>query len=114
MFSKDGRTYSDPEKIVFDPKPENTSNWLWRVTWNGDTGYGVSYGFGDAGRTLILYETKDGINYKQVKSFDVEGFPNEERFPWAAPVALEVGEYDNRGEWGVADAPYTDWDLKRM
>ena len=121
MFSKDGRTYSEPEKIVYDPKPENTSNWLWRVTWNGNTGYGVSYGSGDEGRTLILYETSDGINYKHLKAFDVEGFPNETtlRFLPDGKMLMMVryddyGDKDSRGEWGVADAPYTDWNLKRM
>lgn len=122
MFSKDGRTYSEPEKIVYDPKPENASNWLWRVTWNGNTGYGVSYGSGDEGRTLILYETSDGINYKHVKAFDVEGFPNETtlRFLPDGKMLMMVRyddydeEKDSRGVWGVADAPYTDWNLKRM
>ena len=122
MFSKDGKTFSTPEKIVFDPRPENESNWLWRVTWNGDKGYGVSYGSGTAGRTLILYETGDGINYRQVKSFDVEGFPNETTLRFLPDGRmLAMIRYDDYnggpeclGEWGVSEAPYTEWNLKRM
>lgn len=123
MFSKDGRTFTEPEKLVYDPQPSTEpSNWLWRVTWNGDKGYGVSYGLTDeGGRTLILYETKDGINYSQVKYFDVEAFPNETtvRFLPDGKMMMMV-RYDDyhggecNGKWGVAEPPYTDWEFKDM
>ena len=44
MFSEDGKTFTEPQPIVFKSKVEGESEWLWRVTWMGDTGYGVSYG----------------------------------------------------------------------
>ena len=118
MFSKDGRRFSDPEKIVLNPDPLNEMNWLWRVTWNGDTGYGVSYGFGDKGRTLVLYSTKDGVNYDEVKPFDFEGFPNETTLRFLPDdrmlMMVRRDDGDRMGYWGVASAPYTDWDVKPM
>ncbi len=118
MFSSDGKTYSEPEKITLSPDPANETNWLWRVTWNGDTGYGVSYGFGPAGRTLILYQTKDEVSYSEVKSFDFSGFANETtlRFlPDGKMLMMVRRDGDDRmGFWGYADAPYTDWTVRQM
>ena len=118
MFSKDGRRFSEPEKILFNPSPLNEANWLWRVTWNGDTGYGVSYGFGDNGRTLVLYSTKDGVNYDEVKSFDFDGFPNETTLRFLSDgrmlMMVRRDDGDRMGLWGVAEAPYTEWDVKPM
>ena len=118
MFSSDGKTFTEPEKISLNPDPANDRNWMWRVTWNGNTGYGVSYGFGPAGYTLILYKTGDGIHYDQLKAFDFDGFPNETtlRFTPDGKMLMMVrrDEGDRIGFWGVADPPYTDWDIKRM
>ena len=118
MFSSDGKTFTAPEKISLNPNPANERNWMWRVTWNGNTGYGVSYGFGPAGYTLILYKTSDGIHYDQLKAFDFDGFPNETtlRFTPDGKMLMMVrrDEGDRIGLWGVADPPYTDWDIKRM
>ncbi len=121
MFSKDGKSFSKPEPIVLSPDPSNKTNWLWRVTWNGDTGYGVSYGSGERGRDLVLYSTKDGVSYHKVKSLDCKGFANETTLRFLPDGRMlmmirhdDSGNDDNRGEWGVAKAPYTDWDVKRM
>ena len=118
MFSSDGKTFTDPQNIVLNPDPVNDSNWLWRVTWNGDTGYGVAYGFGSAGRTLILYNTKDGVNYSQLKSFDFDGFPNETtlRFlPDGRMLMMVRRDADDRiGLWGVSEPPYKDWSISNM
>ena len=118
MFSSDGKSFSEPEKIALAPDPANERNWLWRVTWNGDTGYGVAYGFGSAGRTLILYETKDGVNYNQLKEFDFDGFPNETtlRFLPDGKMLMMVrrDDGDRMGLWGVAEPPYTDWNVTKM
>ena len=118
MFSKDGRRFSDPEKIVLRPDPVNEQNWLWRVTWNGDTGYGISYGFGEKGRTLVLYCTKDGVLYDEVKSFDFEGFPNEATLRFLPDgrmlMMLRRDGEDRMGYWGVAEPPYTEWNVKPM
>ena len=122
MFSKDGKTFTEPEKIRLHPDLENDNNWLWRVTWNGDKGYGVSYGLtDDGGRTLILYETTDGVDYNMVNSFALDGFPNETtvRFLPDGKMMMMV-RFDDyhggecNGKWGVAEAPYIDWEFKSM
>ena len=118
MFSPDGHSFSEPETIALEPKPASESNWLWRVTWNGDTGYGVAYGFGSEERTLILYETKDGITYKELKQFDFDGFPNETtlRFLPSGRMLMMVRRDggDRMGYWGYSDPPYSDWNVKPM
>ncbi len=55
MFSEDGKTFTEPQPIVFKSKIEGESEWLWRVTWMGDTGYGVSYGGPDGQEATINY-----------------------------------------------------------
>ena len=118
MFSSDGRTFSEPEPFSFDPDPSNDCDWLWRVTWNGNTGYGVSYGSGPSGRTFILYETKDGVHFNQLKAFDFDGFPNETTLRFLPDgkmlmmVRRDAG--DRIGLWGVAEPPYKDWSITRM
>ena len=118
MFSSDGQSFSEPEPISLSPDPANECNWLWRVTWNGDTGYGVSYGFGPGGRSLILYETKDGVHYSQVTSFDFDGFPNETTLRFLPDgkmlmmVRRDAG--DRMGLWSVSEPPYTEWNTTPM
>lgn len=117
-FSEDGKAFSEPEKIVLDPDTGNDTDWLWRVTWHEDEGYGVCYGSGSAGRTLVLYKTLDGIRYGKVKAFDINGFPNEAtvRFDEDGTMfmLLRRDADDKMGYWGSSRPPYTDWDFKPM
>lgn len=119
VFSKDGRMFTEPRKIVFSPDDPGALNWLWRVTWNGDTGYGVSYGSARGARTLILYETRDGVNYEKVKSIDELADTGNEttlRFLPDGKMLMMVrrDSGDGRGYWGAAMPPYTDWNFSRM
>ena len=118
VFSKDGRRYTEPEAISLSPATGNDTDWMWRVTWNGDTGYGVSYGSGSEGRSLVLYSTKDGVGYEKVREFDPEGFANETtlRFLPDGRMLMMVRRdgSDRMGRWGVSEPPYTDWNIKPM
>ena len=111
-FSKDGKTFSDPEPVVYEPDPSATTEWFWRLTWNGDTGYTVSYGSGK----LLLLKTKDGIHYSLVTQLGIDGSPNETtlRFlPDGRMLLLARREASDKfGCWGVSRPPYTDWDFK--
>jgi hypothetical protein len=62
-FSADGRTWSAPQPVSV---PEG--NWLWRVTWRKDAGFGFSYDHGiPASRVKItLWRTRDGVDYEKI------------------------------------------------
>ena len=119
FFSEDGKTFTEPQPIVFKSKVEGESEWLWRVTWHGDTGYGISYG-GPEGQeaTIKLMKTTDGINYTLVKAFpDINGFPNEATVRFLPDgrmaILLRRDGGDCQAMWGLSNAPYTEWQWKK-
>ncbi|MBR2007008.1 MAG: exo-alpha-sialidase [Alistipes sp.] len=119
MFSEDGKTFTEPQPIVFKSKVEGESEWLWRVTWMGDTGYGVSYGGPDGQEaTIKLLKTTDGINYSLVQSFpDIKGFPNEATVRFLPDgrmaILLRRDGDDRQAMWGLSNAPFTEWTWKK-
>lgn len=91
-FSKDGREWSAPEKVL------QPGEWLWRTTWHDGICYGASYNAStrntreaqeaakstepvDAGPAewkLKIFSGKDGVTYDGSVTFlDVPGHPNE-------------------------------------
>lgn len=109
---KDGRNFSDPQPIVVDPKLKHPMDWLWRVTWKDDTGYGVIYvDRGNEPWLLALVKTKDGIHYDTVKVFDRPNKPNEAtvRFLKNGDMRIFLRCEAGNAELGAAAAPYADW-----
>ncbi|MDG2384807.1 MAG: hypothetical protein P8N76_24270 [Pirellulaceae bacterium] len=114
-FSEDGEAFTEPEIVL------PLGRWLWRVTWHGDTAYGVSYGTPDNRAESALLKTKDGLNYEVVTdSLLAEGgWPTEARIRFtkygtAYCLHRRDGE-QNSAYLGVAPAPYDKWswvDLK--
>ena len=109
-FSADGRTWSAPQTISID------NEWLWRVTWHGDTAYGVSYrNRGEAGASLNLWKSTDGITYEKITALQPGGdaWPNETtlRFdPDGSLLALVRRERDSRTAFlGRSRPPFTEW-----
>jgi len=78
-FSKDGREWSAPQRVLGE------GDWLWRVSWHGGEAFGVSYKTGapegtpaDTGEwTLTLYRSSDGIAWEPVAPLAVPDRPNE-------------------------------------
>src|SRR5687767_12546487 len=79
MFSKDGRTWTPPVRVLSE------GEWLWRVTWHGGKAYGISYNAAlrtsDAAKTaaetgkvspgpeewkLKLVASSDGVKYDTI------------------------------------------------
>lgn len=119
LFSQDGRTFTDPMPVEIDPSAKSGTDWLWRVTWAGDTGYCVNYAMrpdGDA--DLHLLSTRDGIHYERVTTIDIDGFPNETTVRMLPDgrmaMLIRRDKGDTRGYWGVSEAPFTDWKLTKM
>lgn len=97
-----------PEVIDFNSPLEGSFDWLWRVTWNYKTGYGVIYQPDKEQWGLHLVRTRDGVVYELVKSFDLPGKPNEAtiRFREVTPTTWPFDPWDQmlilvRNEAGV-------------
>lgn len=119
MFSSDGRNFTTPQPVNIDERYRTERDWLWRVTWHNGVGYTVSYGRNEQGQTpLYLYSTTDGINYKHIKSFEIDNFPNEAtiRFLKDGRMAIIVRreQGDKESVWAASEAPYTNWEWKKM
>ncbi len=113
------RRFSDSVPIEVDPAIRTPQDWLWRVSWQGDTGYGVVYqAGGESDWGIHLVSTRDGIDYEAVTRWSLTGRPNETtlRFlPDGRMVALVRREGGDRlGRLGVSSPPFEDWSWRPL
>ena len=118
-FSSDGIIFSELEPIRIESTVKNGKDWLWRVTWDNQFGYGVVYSLtAERDGIINLVRTSDGINYELVSNLDVPDFPNESTVrilpdkQMQIMVRRELG--NSKGFWGVSKPPYTVWTWKEM
>jgi hypothetical protein len=109
-FSKDGRNWSEPVDVA------DKNVWLWRLQWNGGVGYGI--GYDTSGEKFVrLYKTSDGKKFESVAQnlFD-EQSPNESGLVFEPDgtllCLLRRDGTPGHGLFGVAKAPYTEWEWK--
>ncbi len=126
-FSKDGREWTAPQKVLSE------GEWLWRVTWHDGVCYGAAYNAsvrgtpaakeaakltkpaepGPADWKLKLYKSVDGVDYELVHHFDVPGHPNETTLRFLhdgrmmAMIRREGGS--TMGWIATAEPPFTKW-----
>lgn len=109
-FSADGENFSDPVPVVFDENITDNEEWIWRVTWKGSVGYGVTYG-----KHFALLKTLDGLHYEYVTELspDTDGTPGESTIRFTKDgrmlMMIRCEGKDDSGRWGVSEYPYTDW-----
>lgn len=105
-FSDDGFEWSEAVEIG-DP-----DFWLWRVTWSGDSAYGVGYST-TADRSTRLYRSENGRQYQPIVSrLNDEGYPNESSIVFVDSVAFCLLRRDGKpgnALLGRSDSPYTEW-----
>ena len=78
FMDKKTNNFSDLQPIILDSSIASDRNWLWRVTWDKKTGYGVVYQSNqNEDWKLYLVKTTDCIHYSVVTQLDVSGKPNE-------------------------------------
>ncbi len=121
LFSKDGSNWSTPQKVLRE------GEWLWRVTWYKGHAYGVSYNHTPAGATLdargrapewnlTLFESTDGVDWKELTKLNVTGQPNETTLRFLSNgemVAFVRREAADKQAWiGTSKAPYKEWTWK--
>jgi hypothetical protein len=123
-FSKDGREWTVPEKVL------TPGEWLWRVTWHDGTAYGASYNAsvrktneaqeaaksttpvppGPAEWKLKIFSGQDGVKYDGSVTFlDVPGHPNETTLRFVQGnrmMALVRREGGSQNGWiGISEKP---------
>lgn len=98
-FSEDGVHFTDPIPVVVDPEIDSGFDWIWRVTWQDETGYAVDYQYGEINR-VYLVKTTDGIHYENVSELFVSGRPNEAtiRFSPAGEMFIYLRREDHGQE----------------
>ena len=114
-FSTDGADWSEGHDVG-DP-----DYWLWRVTWYGDTAYGIGYGTGST-RSTRLYQSNDGRSFERlVPTLLSEGYTNESALVFLADgrcvCLLRRDVYEDApstGLLGMAVPPYTEWTWKDL
>lgn len=105
-FSDDGVTWSSPKKLPY------SGEWIWRVTWLHEKGYGASYFAKKEGNwRLSLVVTTDGFHYDFIKKFDFPYSPSEAtiRFLKDETMVMLVRTKGPHGQIGHAKPPYKQW-----
>jgi len=113
-FSGDGLNFSRPLPVTIEKGVVSSFDWIWRVTWKSNTGYGVVYQSRqpDNRSRIRLLATRDGKSYSQVSELDVDSLPNEStiRFDKKGNMLILVRrEAKANGLLGISKPPYTDW-----
>jgi hypothetical protein len=117
-----GSNFSAPEKINIDHNISNNYDWIWRVTWYNNIGYGIDYQIGPKERhgptQLFLVSTKNGKDYKFVHQFHIDGFPNESTIRFGRNgkmyVLIRRDLGDTRGLLAVSNPPFTNWTFNKL
>ncbi len=113
-FSTDGTGFTNPEPIVIEKRIQTNYDWIWRVTWNAGTGFGVVYQSNtpDKRNKVRLIKTTDGISYNQITEFNIESLPNEAtiRFDKNQNMIILLRRDGNaNGFLGISEPPYIEW-----
>ena len=111
-------TFGPLQVVEIDEAIRTKVDWLWRVTWHRDLGYGVVYQAIEGASGVRLVSTRDGLHYDHVSTFPITGEPNEVslRFGKKGQMTALIrrdGE-DMAAYFGSARAPYTEWSFKEL
>lgn len=109
-----GENFSAPKESVIDPTIVKASDWIWRVTWNNQIGYGIDYQPGG----IFLVSTKDGSYFQKVSAIDVDGSPNEStiRFDKNGKMYVLIRREggDKLGVLATSLPPYQQWEFNKL
>lgn len=117
-FSEDGQKWTLLTQIL------GQGEWLWRVTWHGQVGYGISYSYTDPCDhtrpwVVKLFQTTDGTSYQQVTTLDVPGYPSEATVRFGSDgrmlTLVRREAQEDAGAWfGQSVAPFTLWQWRPL
>lgn len=113
FLTKDADAFTPVQPAEFDEQLKDDGNWLWRLTWHQNVGWGVVYQSDKSPWGLHLVKTVDGIQYDTVTTFAIRGKPNEStiRFDENGEMYVVVRNEDARriGHFGKSRSPFSDW-----
>lgn len=103
--------FTDPRPVIIDPAVKTDFDWIWRLTWNKGTGYGVVYQpvQNDGEIATQLLSTTDGIHYQLVCRLNLTGKPNEATVRFEGDrmyIVVRREGQDSNGLIGFSDPPY--------
>lgn len=113
-----GANFTPPQPIFIDESIQTENDWLWRVTWHDKKGYGVVYQAQEVESKAHLVETVDGLRYRHIKTFELDGKPNETTLRFlkngraVALVRRDGG--DLQGMIGSSSPPYSNWTWSKL
>ena len=114
FYNDSTHKFSDPIPVKYDQDTNSDSNWLWRVIWHDKVAYGVVYYSQSTTFKISLVTSVNGINYSLVKSFEIDGKPNETslRFMPDGKLFILVRREDQNqyGLLGRSTFPFKEWD----
>lgn len=108
-FSFNGSEWSEVKDVNVNKE------WLWRVTWHKSIGYAASYRCTDLSDLkkpwiLSLFQTKDGLHFDRIVTFDLPGKASETTLRFAADdTMLAFVRRTQNSTLGIAKPPYTCW-----
>jgi hypothetical protein len=97
--STNGTTWSSPTATVA------AGQWLWRVEWNGATGYGISY----ASNSTRLYKTTNGATFSTVVSTLTTGNEGAMLFRKDGTFLALIRRDPDNAVLGTSTGNYTGW-----
>ena len=123
-----GFRFSAPEKAVLDPAIAPTQDWIWRVTWHKDVGYGIDYQLKENGKNrsilpkdawlAYVLKTTDGRHFDKVAQLDIEDLPNEATIRFddndRMYVLVRREAKDQMGVLAESTAPYQNWQYHKL
>jgi hypothetical protein len=117
-FANPDGPFSQPVPVNMDPRISNDSDWLWRVNWHEQTGYGVMYqNDGDLSKSFLV-KTGNGIDYQLVKDLELEGKPNEATVKFTPDhqmiMIIRREAANKHGLLGKSRPPYQQWEWQDM
>ena len=105
-FSPDGYEWTSPQPVLAE------EHWLWRITWHQGTAYSVSkMGDGKNTRRVILYSSRDGIEWNRITVFkNIPPWPNEATIRFLPGDEMMILLRRNATGWiGTSHPPYRKW-----
>jgi len=115
FYDKKHKRFSEPQPVQIDSKIKSNWDWLWRVTWHKNIGYGVMYRKKDKTKSeAFLLKTMDGLHYDLICPLNIQGLPGEATVVFDNKDIMNIllrrdGKTDNRGIIGQSNYPYDNW-----
>jgi len=111
-----GNIFSEPQPINIPTGIRSDYDWLWRVTWHNNTGYGVMKQQNRDNpehitKKISLLETNNGVDYKLIKKFEGLGDNSTESTVRILPDGemFMMVRRNPEGLWGRSKPPYMEW-----